>query len=590
MRLASLTIGSDKAGDKQRFKNLKNVTINFDEDEWITVVIGWNGTGKSNVLEALAVIFRNLIGYPKKDGMQGDPLPPAFAFVLRYFCHGKEIVINADPDRTKDNYKVSTVVSPECRDKEALGVLDLFSTQEIPANEGHLTPIKFREFTDRRDEFLPKYVFGYYSGHSDRLYSVFHPYLLKYDEKLRNAKSEDPGLRRMFYALPVHSQFVLLAFVLQQDDLMRKFLDTQLGLDTDEKADSIDSVLLVLNEPPWNRNKNKEPTGEYGACTSNPDMFWGAEGVVRNFLNKVLANCIAPISNKKKDATAQFKRPTREYIYLFIKDLAQLASLVGDQKPREFFRDLESTYVSELISEVRIRVKLKKNDGSVTFRELSEGEQQLLTVLGLLRFTAEEESLFLLDEPDTHLNPRWSVDYIEYLNQFVTSGSESESSSHIVLTTHNPIAIAELKKQQVQILHRDKESLDISSHEPVFDPRGMGYAGIITSDMFGLDAALDTYTQDLLEEKRQITLSDKIAKEDKVRLEEINLELEGYGFRYASRDPLFEEYLRARYERDLTVNKENSMSQLNQADRKAISKTLIQQAMAKLKEEGHAQD
>ncbi|MBT2916817.1 AAA family ATPase, partial [Vibrio anguillarum] len=88
--------------------------------------------------------------------------------------------------------------------------------------------------------------------------------------------------------------------------------------------------------------------------------------------------------------------------------------------------------------EVRIRVKLKKNDGSVTFRELSEGEQQLLTVLGLLRFTAEEESLFLLDEPDTHLNPKWSVDYIDYLNKFVNSGSKGENNSHIVLTTHNP--------------------------------------------------------------------------------------------------------------------------------------------------------
>ena len=26
-------------------------------------------------------------------------------------------------------------------------------------------------------------------------------------------------------------------------------------------------------------------------------------------------------------------------------------------------------------------------------------------VLGLLRFTKEDEALFLLDEPDTHLNP-----------------------------------------------------------------------------------------------------------------------------------------------------------------------------------------
>ncbi len=581
MRLASLTIGSDKPGYKQGFKNLKNVTIDFDEDEWITVVIGWNGTGKSNVLEALATLFRDLI-MGKDQWSNKDK--PSFSYVVRYFCHDKEIEIDADPDREKNTYKVSyRGLYPETT--EAPDLFELF-TDGAPI----LNSIKFSEFKKRQDEFVPKYVFGYYSGHSDRLQAVFRPYLQQYDKKLRNAKSEDPGLRRLFYALPVHSQFVLLAFVLQQDELVQSFLDEQLGLDTNTESESIDSVLLVLNEPSWNLNKSKDPKGESGACKDKPDIFWGAEGVVRKFLDRVHQASIAPIHNSRKDDSTFWNKKSREYVYLFIKDLTQLEKLVGDQKPREFFRDLESTYVSELISEVRIRVKLKKNDGSVTFRELSEGEQQLLTVLGLLRFTAEDESLFLLDEPDTHLNPSWSVDYIDYLNKFVTSGSEHESSSHIVLTTHNPIAIAELKKQQVQILHRDKETLQISSHEPVFDPRGMGYAGIITSDMFGLDAALDTYTQGLLEEKRRITLSDKIAKADKERLQVINLELEGYGFRYASRDPLFEEYLRARYERDLTVNIENSVNQLKQVERKSISKILIQQAMAKLKEQGHAQD
>ena len=61
MRLDKLTIGSAKDSPTHQFKNLKNVTIDFDQDQWVTVVIGWNGTGKSNVLEALAIIFRDLI-------------------------------------------------------------------------------------------------------------------------------------------------------------------------------------------------------------------------------------------------------------------------------------------------------------------------------------------------------------------------------------------------------------------------------------------------------------------------------------------------------------------------------------------------
>lgn len=586
MRLISLKIGSDKEGEKQRFKNLKNVCIDFDEDEWITVVIGWNGTGKSNVLEALATLFRDLI--MGKDQWNNKD-KPSFAYVVRYFCHDKEIEIKADPDSAGSAYEVSyRELSLRENDKP---VVQQDLLPQIEADSNVLHPIKFNEFKKRQDEFIPKYIFGYYSGHSDRMQTVFRPYLQQYDKKLRNAKSEDPGLRRLFYALPVHSQFVLLAFVLQQDDLIQGFLDSQLGLDTTNESESIDSVLLVLNEPSWNLNKGKEPKGQYGACKESPDMFWGAEGVVRKFLDRVHKVSVAPIRNTRKDDSTFWNKQSREYVYLFIKDLAQLSTLVGRQKPREFFRDLESTYVSELIKEVRIRVKLKKNDGSVTFRELSEGEQQLLTVLGLLRFTAEDESLFLLDEPDTHLNPRWSVDYIDYLNKFVTSGSEKESSSHIVLTTHNPIAIAELKKQQVQILHRDKDSSIISAQEPAFDPRGMGYAGIITSDMFGLDSSLDSYAENLLERKRSMTATDTpLSSSEREELSNINNELDKLGFRFSARDRIFEEYLRARYEFDNLQTEGKKIDQLSHVEKRVETKKLIQHVLAKLKQESEANE
>ena len=206
MRLASFSIGSERDGIRQQFKNLKNVTIDFEEEEWITLVIGWNGTGKSNVLEALAVLFRDLI-MGKND--KGEKDKPSFAYSLRYFCHEKEIEIDADPERVKDTYKISyrdlgEVKSEETKQADLLSVLK---------DETVLAKLKFNDFKKRQDDFLPKYVFGYYSGHSDRMQSVFRPYLQQYDKKLRNAKSEDPGLRRLFYALPVHSQFVLLAFV-----------------------------------------------------------------------------------------------------------------------------------------------------------------------------------------------------------------------------------------------------------------------------------------------------------------------------------------------------------------------------------------
>lgn len=533
------------------YKNLKDVTVDFSEDHWVTVVIGWNGTGKSNVLEALATLFRDLVMGENQNKVKNKP---SFPYRLRYKMHDKWwVYIDADPTRKKDAYRIK-IKNVEKEDDTP-----------VEAHESHGKSIALTKFRKEQEKYLPKYIFGYYSGTSDRLEEVFRKYLYNYDRELRSGK--DPGhLRQLFYALPVHSQFVLLAFILQQDKPTKKLLEEQLGL---EEEGGIDSVLFVLKQPPWDRTKNEE-------------LFWGAKGVVRTFLDRLLEISLAPIRiNRRVDATLWNKK-TRGFRYLYVKDLDSLRDLVGEKEPSEFFREVESTYVSELIEEVRIRVKLRKNDGSVTFRELSEGEQQLLTVLGLLKFTAEEESLFLLDEPDTHLNPQWCVDYLQHLKDFVGANDKDRESSHIVLTTHNPLAVAELVKGQVQILQRDTETMKISANLPDIDPRGMGYSGIVTSDMFGLAAAVDSQTFQLLEDKRKLANKEEpLTEDERDALETTNLQLEGYGFRYEMRDPVFAEYLKARYLFDKVQPEGKKMIDLPASERREKAKKMVKEALAK---------
>ncbi|MBU1568158.1 MAG: AAA family ATPase [Proteobacteria bacterium] len=532
------------------YKNLKDVTVDFSEDHWVTVVIGWNGTGKSNVLEALATLFRDLVMGENQNKAKHRP---SFPYRLRYKMRDQWwINIDADPSREKEAYKIHVkAAGRKAIERDGLG-----------------EPLPITKFLKGQDKYLPKYIFGYYSGTSDRLEEIFRKYLVGHDKVLRAGK--DPGLRQLFYALPVHSQFVLLAFILHQDEVVKSFLDQQLGL---EAEGGIDSVLFVLKQPPWDRTKNVE-------------IFWGAKGVVRQFLDRLLQISLAPIRiNRRVDATLWNKK-MRGFRYLYVKDLDSLRELVGSKEPREFFQEVESTHVSELIEEVRIRVKLRKNDGSVTFRELSEGEQQLLTVLGLLKFTAEEESLFLLDEPDTHLNPQWCVDYLQHLKDFVGASDKDRESSHIVLTTHNPLAVAELIKGQVQILKRDTETLKISAVVPDMDPRGMGYSGIVTSDMFGLATALDSHTFNLLEMKRKLASKEESLNDnERWVLKHINLELEAYGYRYEMRDPVFTEYLKARYLFDKEQIKGKKMIELSVAERKEKAKKLVQQALTQTKQE-----
>jgi AAA15 family ATPase/GTPase len=533
------------------YKNLSDLTINFSQDHLITVLIGRNGTGKSNVLEALTIIFRDLLMAERI---------PSFKYRIAYEIRDRWVFVDADPDR-KSPYRAKTISKDDQPEPYPVGALfeDL---------KGEL--ISRTKLVGEDSMYLPRFLFGYYSGESERMREVFRKYLKSYDDKL--IKNLDPGLKRMFFAEPVHSNFVLLSFIVNNKKQTDEFLQKQLGLE----EGGIESVLFVLKQPYW-YNKN---------ASGGDARFWNSKGIVRDFLAKLYDISLAPIRVKRRELYDVRRSRELEYLYLFAKDIDALRELAQGKSSAEFFRDLESTHVSGLIDEVRIRVKLKKNDGSVTFRELSEGEQQLLTVLGLLQFTSAEASLFLLDEPDTHLNPRWSVEYIQHIRDFLKDENDKNQSSHVLLATHNPIAVAELRKEQVQILKRDDETLSISAQEPDVDPIGMGYAGVITSEMFGLNAAVDTTTQKLLEIQRVLSVKSQLSEREKAELEDTTSKLETLGFRYQMRDPVYTEYLKARAEKSSLKRKESDESaEVLDPDE---TRRLVLEALKNMEDEGES--
>jgi len=58
MRLKRLKIGNEIEG--RGYKNFKNTTIEFESESNYCTFIGLNGSGKSNLLEAISKIFRSL--------------------------------------------------------------------------------------------------------------------------------------------------------------------------------------------------------------------------------------------------------------------------------------------------------------------------------------------------------------------------------------------------------------------------------------------------------------------------------------------------------------------------------------------------
>ncbi len=477
----------------KNFKNLKDATIDFDESQTTSVVIGKNGAGKSNLLEALVIIFRDL---------DLDEDTTVFDYEIFYRCKEHNIEIS--------NYEEKRIIKVNG---------DTISKSQFKAS---------------KDKYLPSNVFAYYSGNEKRMEEHFARHQQKfYDEMLNKGEGK---FRRLFYARPVHSNFVLLAFFALADeenaDFLKKYLD----------IGALESVLFVTHKPEWAKSK-------VNAAKSD---FWGARGYVREFLDDIYKLSLAPLIESVKVSAGIKKTKTTEFTYLYLKNQQALQELAKKYRTdTEFFKYLESTYLSDLIEEVRIKVK--KTDGLVvTFNELSEGEQQLLTVLGLMKFTEKEEALFLLDEPDTHLNPKWKFEYLKLIEDV----SGKNENSQVILSTHDPIVISGLEKETITIF--DKRDGITEIRQPEKNPRGMGIAGLLTSDLFDLPTALDSITQDELDEKRRLTFKKDKTQDEKERLRSLNESLEKLGFTMTTRDPLYSKFLERLYELDEIKEKEPS--------------------------------
>lgn len=507
----------DKVHIKTRFKNLEDFSVDIDEAAMETVLLGLNATGKSNFLEALVIIFRDLdliFNYNRK-------LNPVFEYYIKYECRGADIEVNYE------NKKYSFKINDQ---------------------------VETTKFTKNIEEYLPKQIFIYYSGTSDRLRDLYIPHQkLYYDQIIKkDAKVEKfDTIRRIFLAQNIHANFALIAFYMfpDQSEETLKFLHDELSIT------EFGSALFMLKQPVWAKSDKSK------------DKFWGAKGLVRKFLDDLLEFAYAPIEDKAKINVSYKQMETQNRSYLFIKDFVDFKKLVETnyQNKIELFNALESIYISDLLYDVKIRVGKKYVDGELAMSELSEGEKQLLTVLGLLKFTKDDESLILLDEPDTHLNPLWKWKYLDFLDKVV----KRHSSTQIIFCSHDPLVIGNLKKNQVQIFKKDSKG-KTETLNPFISPREMSVSKILTSELFGIPSTMSKKLEDLLNEKRYLQaklINGTLDETNRKVFERLKKYFDSIGFNDDTVDSRYNKFLQLTSERKEFTNRKYSKEEEIELDK-----------------------
>lgn len=534
MRIDWLKIPSDR--------NLKNLEIDFDETVPIAVLLGRNGSGKSNLIENIVEIFLAL---------ESAAPVERFAYEMQYFCHGHKIQVNADPNRKKDRITFSV--------------------------DGK--SVTLAAFKRGLREYLPKYVFAYYSGWNDRLEKVFTVPTRKYYQSNLESKDSE-AVRRFFFCRKDYANLALLALFFEDHALAQYIREELLGIE------SFDSALFVLKAPYWAKSSaHSRPEGN--------DFFWGARGNFSDFMDRLRAAALAPIRNLElTESDVRGRNQSNERLYLYLKDRESLDKIrLPYETPKLLFNHLESMYLSDLIEEIRV-VGRRKDGSLVRFDQLSEGEQQLVAVFGLLLFTQSDESLYLLDEPDSHLNPRWTYEYRAMLRKALFSslpegGGEkvltdenpidtsvpptAVGNSQVLIATHNPLMISAHPRTHVRILDRTPEGT--TALPPEDEPPGMSIDRLLTSDVFGLKSAMPESILRRLSRREELAAMAQLTDEEEDELAKLSSQLEEAGLMRTYRLPEEKEFIEAMRRRELrsTVG----LTPAEVAERNARADTLL---------------
>lgn len=373
-----------------------------------------------------------------------------------------------------------------------------------------------------RDEIravLPDYVLGYSSGENEILsLPFFKTRFVQYDEYWQSLKQQLPydgrPESRLVYLDSGYSQAILLCNLLfhdsatltsfHEDVKIRELVEFRIIVRRSTVLDE-DQIMAFGDQDQNKRVTTEEIVKDHPALSASEDVGSSKRyrvNLVHLLEAKKTNNTDDEKRNKTRDqiiprlsrcATCSYMDETTDTLYLdyLFNDATRQAFKDNfSNDPLELFQafqvllslnlfsvseplkaDLyqsDSHYVSEtvptLASDERIMrfkfVRFRKADVAepVMLKNLSDGEHQLLHTMGLCLLFKNTQSLFLLDEPETHFNPAWRANFVTRLHQSFkgTKGPE------MLIATHTPFLISDSRPEKVLVFSKDNGAVTVS--------------------------------------------------------------------------------------------------------------------------------
>ena len=391
MRLKSLYISE--------YKNLKNLNLTL-ADNFLEVFVGKNGSGKSNLFEALIEIFRHVyeaeIKY--KGGNKAEISPTMFNYKVEYEIEGAIVAIEYNGDVLTSNY----VAPPEA--------------EHIP---------------------FPEHILMYYSGKNNNISKI----LEKYESRFRRAigNEDDNDSSRIFIGIGSEYKHLLLAtmLVLPEENKARQFIFDKLGLATQQT-----SIQLTLTRP--------SKTYAKGAQIDDFDPrthYWGLKGRSLEFVKR-LEKCI---KGEFQHREIYFKTPQQ---YVLNIDIELFRNEFEQDDAGKLFSYFDNLKALDMLAAIKADITLTcGTQASLDF--FSDGQIQSVYIYGISEIFKNYNCLTLLDEPDSFLHPEWQFEFLSQVNEISDTALKT---NQVLMTSHSAVTLIPHETKKIRYMELKNES------------------------------------------------------------------------------------------------------------------------------------
>lgn len=113
--------------------------------------------------------------------------------------------------------------------------------------------------------------------------------------------------------------------------------------------------------------------------------------------------------------------------------------------PFDHFKLLLGLHQEGLLQDIQIALRKTDTDDVLLFDELSDGEQMFLGRMALFHLMqGQEDSLILLDEPETHFNDKWKREIVAIIDEVL-----SDTANAVMISTHSSIALTDVFHDEI---------------------------------------------------------------------------------------------------------------------------------------------